>query len=1155
MEKFITFVVNRRRWVLAGIVMVTLLFCLQLRQLQVVIDTAKLLPPDHPNVVGTVSAEKLFGSRHVVVVGISAKDGTSAYSPTILNAVVALTTSMADTPGVKRHTLLSASAGRAKAISGSTSELTVEPMLGVSVAVVTAEDAERFRVNVATNPVYQNGLISRDGQLASVSFSIASGAKGFRESMDKIHAAIGKQAAANPGLHYAVAGAPALFAEVERLSARMAFLFPIAVLLIGLIHFEAFRTWQGLVLPLVTALLAVAWGLGIMSGLGIEMDAFNAVTPILILAVAAGHAVQILKRYYEEFERISRMHPTWDPAAANRAAVIESLAKIGPVMLTAGGVAAAGLFSLVTFEIATIRTFGIFTGLGIVSALIIELTFIPALRACLKPPKYVESPAGDVRTDQTTAARSRTWDRFAGVVSAAVLRHRIAVLAGFGMLAAASSFGLLHLNQENSTKSYFGKRVQARMDDALLNEKLAGTNTLFVVFSAASEDRMKDPQVLRVIADTQAYIQGLPDVGKTISIVDFLKQMNQSMNGGAASAYTLPLSQAVISQYLLLYSLSGEPGDFDAYIDYGYKNANLLVWMKNDTSRYANAILKDVRAFVEPRLPPGITLTIGGSAPQAAAISETLVAGKLKNVTQIIIVVFVAGLLVFRSLLAAVYIVVPLLVTVLVNFGVMGLTGIPLNTPNSVASALAIGIGADYSIYLMFRIREEFVRLGDLDAALRETFRTAGLAIVYVASAIIGGYSVLLLSVNFYIHIWFGLLIVLSMIVSAISALVLVPALIKIWPPRHLQATVPTPLLTPAASGRMAMLALGVVSLTLSGAVAIPEARAQTQGLGFGLGQGQVQTPPNGEQLSADVIMERSYQSSRLAGSTSEATFRLVNANGHERIRKTFGATRLGIDGIGSQRVIRFLSPSDVRNTTTLLVERAGEDEVSVYLPALKKTRRLSRNNKKASFVGTDLSYGDMMGHRPGDWIHNLLRSEKIDGASTYVVESRPRTPLIAEETGYSRRTSWIAAETYVPLKVEYFDSANVLLKTILYADIEQVDDRDAGKSHKHQAMRIDVKNAQTNHQTFIKFERFRASSSVNESYFSRVTWRKRSDPRYSAIALVSTPPYRCELHVPGCLGFHCAAGSLRGKRRRPGCANTIWRVSNWHLERYAQSG
>src|SRR5205823_9903382 len=94
-----------------------------------------------------------------------------------------------------------------------------------------------------------------------------------------------------------------LLAQLERLSQRMAILFPLAVLLVGLIHFEAFRTLQGLFLPLVTALLATLWAVGVMGLVHVPMDAFNATTPILILAIAAGHAVQLLKRYYEDYER------------------------------------------------------------------------------------------------------------------------------------------------------------------------------------------------------------------------------------------------------------------------------------------------------------------------------------------------------------------------------------------------------------------------------------------------------------------------------------------------------------------------------------------------------------------------------------------------------------------------------------------------------------------------------------------------------------------------------------------------------------------------------------------------------------------------------------------------------------------------------------
>lgn len=110
------------------------------------------------------------------------------------------------------------------------------------------------------------------------------------------------------------------------------------------------------------------------------MDIFNSPTPILILAIAAGHAVQLLKRYYEDFDRL--IAQGMEPKAANSEAVVQSLVRVGPVMVLAGGIAAAGFFSLLTFNIPTIRSFGIFTGIGIISTLVIEMTLFRHSAQC-----------------------------------------------------------------------------------------------------------------------------------------------------------------------------------------------------------------------------------------------------------------------------------------------------------------------------------------------------------------------------------------------------------------------------------------------------------------------------------------------------------------------------------------------------------------------------------------------------------------------------------------------------------------------------------------------------------------------------------------------------------------------------------------------------
>jgi uncharacterized protein len=1048
MKTFIQFIVQRRLFVLTLVLLVTALLGSQIRNLKIVIDPVAMLPKAHPNVIGTTAAETIFGSKYVIVIGVSAADGGTALRPDVLNTISNLTQQLSGVAGVKRHTILSVTSDRAKSITGVKGEMQVTPMLEQP---ISSETINQLNINLANNPTYEGTLISKDKSVVSISFSVDIGPKGFREVVERVTPLV--EAARTGTINIDMSGTPVFFAAVETFAQRMAYLFPIAVVLIGLIHYEAFRTVQGMLLPLLTAILAVVWSMGLMGALKVPFDAFNATTPILILAVAAGHAVQILKRYYEEYDRLRADNLTMGSRKLNDSAIVESLTRIGPVMLTAGLVAAAGFFSLMSFEIATIRTFGIITGLGVLCALVIELTLIPALRSFLKPPPP--------QALESAKPKATLWDRFIDQLVTLVLESKKRIAACFVVIALISTSGVVFLNRENSTKSYFGESLTVRLQDRFLNAKLAGTNTLYVVFQSTTPDAMKQPHVLRTIEKVQRYIETLPDVGKTISIVNPIKQMHQAMNDGSQVFSTLPTSQDLISQYLLLYSISGQPSDFDSYVDYEYRNANLVVWMKNDSSRYAENIVNQIRTFVQPLLSSGVTVQIGGSIPQTSALSESLVQGKLTNIAQMIGVVFIAGILIFRSAVASAYLVLPLLVTVLVNFGFMGLFGIPLNTPNSVSSAMGIGIGADYAIYILYRLREEMQSHKTFEEALRTTMRTAGKAVVYVATAVAGGYSVLLLSFDFYVHIWFGLLIVMSMIVSAITALVLIPTLLSIYTPKCLRKAHSTTIESSEKSFAPSM--IFIFSWALISQFSPTSAQAQT--------------------INADELMQHSYQANRMDSSTSAATFRLVSSTGQERIRKTLGMTKLAADGQLNRRIIRFLAPADIRNTASLLMETSkGDDEIWVYLPALKKARRLASSNKKGSFFGTDLSYGDVVGHKPDAWKHRWIKTDTADGQACEVIESIPGNSTIADESGYSKRLSCISKQNHMPLKVEIFDLFGAPLKKILSRDLKLVD----ASRGKWQAMKLEAMNTQTGHSTTILMDRFDANQPIPEEMFSQ---------------------------------------------------------------------
>src|SRR5690606_14457650 len=142
---------------------------------------------------------------------------------------------------------------------------------------------------------------------------------------------------------------------------------------------------------------------------------------------------------------------------------------------------------------------------------------------------------------------------------------------------------------------------------------------------------------------------------------------------------------------------------------------------------------------------------------------------KVLNILQIMGAVLLVSSLVFRSLTAGLLILVPLVAAVLVNFGVMGLLGIPLQIATALVSAMAVGIGADYGIYMSYRMREELQNNSDEKAAMEKAFKSAGKATLFVSTAVAGGFGVLMLSWGFMIHIWMGFLIAMAMLVSSIT--------------------------------------------------------------------------------------------------------------------------------------------------------------------------------------------------------------------------------------------------------------------------------------------------------------------------------------------------------------------------------------------------
>jgi hypothetical protein len=775
LRRYVTSLVSRPKTVIAVVSVVTLFLGFHVSRLRVLLDVDSQIPPGHPFVAVGKRVEKLFGGKYMTVMGIYPAEGT-VYTPKILAKVKRITEAVEGLPGVKKGTVLSLMSSRVKDIHSTEDALEITP-LAAKIPETEAEMA-KFRARVQANSLLTSLFVSDDGRATAVfvdfdDFEKAGGSKGLFPRLDAIAAA-----EREPGLEILPAGTASILYWLLVYTRRLSFLFVLALATIAYLLYRAFRTLQGMIIPLVTAMICVIWALGLMGLIGAPMDPWNMMTPILLLAVGAGHSVQILKRYYEEYNRIREAHPDLSPVEHNRQAVIEATVKVGLVMLAAGTIAALSFASLAAFGLPSIQNFGLCAAFGIAAALTVEMTFIPAMRVLLSPP----SPR------QTE--REKRQEYFDPILEklAQVIRNKRErpLLWVFVAIIAVAVVGMTRLQTNNSLGAQFFESNAPIHGFRMADSRLTGTRVIQVLIEGNAPDAIKNPEVLHRMDELSGFIarQPLP-IGKVQSIVDLLKLMNAAMENTEAGK--LPDTVQGVAQYLLLYSMGGSEEDLSRLVDRDFQNAVITIFLKTDDFAAMKALTVATMAEAD-RLFAGLPVKarVGGGVTNAIALNETMVRGKTINLIQISVFVVVITSILLRSLAGGFLVLLPLATAALVNLGLMGITGIPLSLGTAAISAMAIGIGADYAVYLLFRIREEFQRTGDLREATAHALTTSGKAIAYVATSVGAGYLCLVFSF-FKVHVLLGVLVALTMVVSSGATVAFLPAVLLRLTPRFLK--------------------------------------------------------------------------------------------------------------------------------------------------------------------------------------------------------------------------------------------------------------------------------------------------------------------------------------------------------------------------------
>jgi uncharacterized protein len=709
------------------------------------------MPSEHPSFIYSDQAEEWFNIKDGILIAIENKSGI--YNPQTLGKIRDITETLEDMEEFDSNDVMSL--WSADNITGDEWGLDVRSFY--TRVPTDVESLEELRLNVRDNDMVYRRLVSGDETVALIVAGMDSEyftQEFYLEIMDFAHSYESEDE------NIYVAGRPIVEGTMALLGpADMKKMVPLVLMVIAVVLFLLLRSYRAAGATLLSVFLSSVWAFGLMSVLNVPIYSISTMIPVMLIAIGVAYGIYFynhLNRYYLN-----------NPDTSRYEAIRYTLGILWKPLAMAAFTTMIGFISLLTSQVYPIKYFGVFTAFGIFSAFVLALVFLPAAVMLLGyKPREKRSKIGDFLNNGGL-----------NVMADNLLKKRVRVYAVVAVVVLVSLFGLQRVWINSSFLDNFERDSDIVQTDAFVNSKFGGTSTLNVILESENADAFKQPEYLRLMDTMQEETEKLTEVGNSFSLADYLKRMNKVMNEDREEYYTIPSGSDMVAQYLLLYEMSGDPENLLKVVNYDYNRTNVTFQLKGDDSKTIKEALSVIKGFEDQFAEHGIEINYAGSGYKALVFTSLILEGQILSIGITLLLVLILLSLMFRSIKAGLIGAVPISLTALISFGVMGLLNIPLSTTTALLSSIAIGIGIDYAIHFIQNYRMNISKSSSRQDALHSTMGQTGKAILFNAVVVIAGFLVLLFSV-FPPNRTLGALVSMNMFTSLLGTLSIMMILI-----------------------------------------------------------------------------------------------------------------------------------------------------------------------------------------------------------------------------------------------------------------------------------------------------------------------------------------------------------------------------------------
>ena len=612
---------------------------------------------------------------------------------------------------------------------------------------------DQLRSEALNNPLYAKTLVSEDGRTAAIvvfPYDRPENADYRAELLSQVDDILKRY----QGTEFHVAGWTVTNLLLSQyVKQDMARFIPLTYVLILVVVWLLFRNlWLvGLAFVNISACLASTMGFFFLSG--ITLNNVTTIVPPLVMALSLADTVHIYAHLRQD-------------VFARAGSVVEGISlvlnKVALPCLLTSVTTAVGFLSLSVSDLPPVREFAWTASAGMIFEFFFAFFLLAPLLVFLPREKIL------VRTkkDQGLQKALETLNRTVQSRTKTILACSVVLIAG-SLLCAAQ------VKVDTNLIEFFKEESQLRRDLDIIEKRLSGTASMDISFKADHVDAFKDPEHLRVIAQVARSVQVLPEVDVTLSVNDFLRDINQAFHAEDRDYYRIPDSRQLVAQYLLLY----DSDDIEDFISRQYDHARLAIRMNDHSMQKQAEFIERIRSTLEQIDSQGLDMTITGRAPSDVRTAEALVESQIKSLAIAGGVIMLLMFLILRSMRIGALSLVSNGFPILLNFGFMGLLGIPLNTATALISAVALGIAVDDSIHFLSSYAQVRREGHSRTSAVGLSILEKGPAITASSIILCIGFGVMIFS-HFVPMIHFGLLSAIIMVTACIGDLVVLPALI-----------------------------------------------------------------------------------------------------------------------------------------------------------------------------------------------------------------------------------------------------------------------------------------------------------------------------------------------------------------------------------------